>query len=123
HQRAVLTNGIIQGSGSLSILPGATFDVGSSAGKTFSQRTINNEGYIRLHDQATITCGTGAILNNLSGGTLDIQTDAVLTNATPTLVINNAGRLLKSAGTQTSFIIGNLNNTGTIEAQAGTLQF
>ncbi len=117
------TNGIIQGSGSLSILPGATFDVGSSAGKTFSQRTINNQGYIRLHDQATVTCGTGAILNNLSGGTLDIQTDAVLTNATPTLVINNAGRFLKSAGTQTSFIIGNLNNTGTIEAQAGTLQF
>jgi uncharacterized protein YaiE (UPF0345 family) len=117
------TNGIIQGNGSLSILPGATFDVGSSAGKTLSQRTINNQGYIRLHDQATVTCGTGAILNNLSGGTLDIQTDAVLTNATPTLVINNAGRFLKSAGTQTSFIIGNLNNTGTIEAQAGTLQF
>ena len=39
------------------------------------------------------------------------------------LVINNAGRFVKSAGTQTSLIAANLNNSGTIEVEAGTLQF
>jgi hypothetical protein len=39
------------------------------------------------------------------------------------LVINNAGRFVKSAGTQTSFIAANLNNSGTIEVKAGALQF
>ncbi len=119
------TNGIIQGSGSLSISPGATLNIGGSAAKTLSQRTINNQGTILLHDQATVTCGTGATLNNLAGGTLDIQTDAALTfsNASPMLVINNAGRFVKSAGTQTSLIAAGLNNSGTIEVNAGTLQF
>ena len=119
------TNGVIQGSGSLSISPGATLNIGGSAGKTLSQRTINNQGSILLHDQATVTCGTGATLNNLAGGTLDIQTDASLTfsNAGPMLIMNNAGRLVKSAGTQTSLIAADLNNSGTIEVKAGTLQF
>jgi uncharacterized protein YaiE (UPF0345 family) len=119
------TNGVIQGSGSMNISPGATLDIGGSAGKTLSQRTINNQGSILLHDQATVTCGTGATLNILAGGTLDIQTDASLTfsNAGPMLLMNNAGRLVKSAGTQTSFIAADLNNSGTIEVKAGTLQF
>ena len=119
------TNGIIQGSGSLSISPGATLISGAAPAKTLSQRTINNQGNILLHDQATVTCGNGATLNNLASGTLDIQTDAALTisNASPMLVINNAGRFVKSAGTQTSLIAANLNNSGTIEVEAGTLQF
>jgi hypothetical protein len=119
------TNGIIQGSGILSIAPGATLNIGGSSGKTLSQRTINNQGNILLQDQAIVTCGTGATLNNLPSGTLDIQTDAALTfsNASPMLVINNAGRFVKSAGTQTSLIAANLNNSGTIEVKAGTLQF
>ena len=119
------TNGVIQGSGILSIAPGAALNIGGSAGKTLSQRTINNQGNILLHDQATVACGTGATLNNLASGTLDIQTDAALnfSNASPMLVINNAGRFVKSAGTQTSLIAANLNNSGTIEVKAGTLQF
>jgi hypothetical protein len=119
------TNGVIQGSGILSIAPGAALNIGGSAGKTLSQRTINNQGNILLHDQATVACGTGATLNNLPSGTLDIQTDAALnfSNASPMLVINNAGRFVKSAGTQTSLIAADLNNSGTVEVKAGTLQF
>lgn len=119
------TNGIIQGSGSLSIPAGASLDIGGSTGKTLSQRTINNRGNIRLHDQAAVTCGNGAILNNAVSGTLDIQTDAALTfsNASPMLVINNAGQLLKSAGAQTSVIAADVNNSGDLDVKAGTLQF
>jgi hypothetical protein len=98
---------------------------GAGTSRQLSGCVLKNQGNILLQDQATVTCGTGATLNNLPSGTLDIQTDAALTfsNASPMLVINNAGRFVKSAGTQTSFIAANLNNSGTIEVKAGALQF
>jgi hypothetical protein len=98
---------------------------GTGTSRQLSGCVLKNQGNVLLQDQATVTCGTGATLNNLPSGTLDIQTDAALTfsNASPMLVINNAGRFVKSAGTQTSLIAANLNNSGTIEVKAGTLQF
>ena len=119
------TNGIIQGSGKLTISPGAVLNIEGSGGKTLSQRTINNQGDILLHDQAAVACGNGATLNNLSSGTLDIQSDGALTfnNASPVLVINNSGSFVKSAGTQTNLVGADLNNSGIIEVKAGTLQF
>jgi hypothetical protein len=98
---------------------------GAAASRQFSGGTINNQGRILLRDQAAVTCGSGATLNNLPGGVFDIQTDAALTfsNAAPRLVINNAGSLLKSAGTQATVIAADLNNTATIDLKVGTLQF
>ncbi|MCX6927101.1 MAG: hypothetical protein NT154_28430, partial [Verrucomicrobia bacterium] len=119
------TNGIIQGSGSLSIAPAAVLIIGTGGGKTLLQRTINNQGNIFLRDLATVACGVGATLNNLARGTLEIQTDAALSSisdASPIPVINNSGRFVKSAGTQTSLLAADLINSGTIELKAGTLQ-
>jgi hypothetical protein len=98
---------------------------GAGTSRQLSGCALNNQGNILLRNQATITCGNGATLRNLPSGTLDIQTDAALTfsNAGPMLVISNSGRFVKSAGTQTSLIAANLNNSGTIEVKAGTLQF
>ena len=98
---------------------------GAGTSRQLTGCAINNQGDILLRDQATVTCGDGATFDNLAGGTLNIQTDAALTfsNVGPMLVINNAGRFVKSAGTQTSLIAANLMNSGTIEVKAGTLQF
>jgi hypothetical protein len=98
---------------------------GAGTSRQLTGCALNNQGNILLRNQATITCGNGATLRNLPSGTLDIQTDAALTfsNAGPMLVISNSGRFVKSAGTQTSLIAANLNNSGTIEVKAGTLQF
>ncbi len=98
---------------------------GAETNRQLSGCALNNRGNMLLRDQAAVACGNGATLNNLPGGTLDLQTDAALTfsNASPLLVINNGGRFVKSAGTQTSLIVGNLNNSGIIEVKAGTLQF
>ena len=84
---------------------------------------IINRGNILLLDQAIVTCGTGMILLNY--GTLDIQTDAALTftDPDPNWGMNNYGRFVKSAGTQTSLFAANVDNYGTIEVKAGTLQF
>jgi hypothetical protein len=119
------TNGIIQDSGTLNIPPGARFSILGSSIKTLLQRTINNQGNILLVDQASMACGAGATLNNLSGGTVDIQTDATITfsNAGQMLVINNAGSFVKSGGTGTSSIEASLNNSGDLGVRAGTLNF
>jgi hypothetical protein len=111
----------------INIDPNATMLISGGAGtnRQLSGCTLNNYGNMLLQDQATFTCGSGTRLNNNASGTLDIQTDAALTssNAGPMLVIYNDGRLVKSAGTQTSLIAADLRNWGTIEVKAGTLQF
>jgi hypothetical protein len=107
--------------------PYATIRISGGAGtsRQLSGCTLHNQGNILLLDQATFTCGSGARLNNFASGTFDIQTDAALTfsGASPMLFISNQGRLVKSAGTQTSLIAASLSNLGTIEVKAGTLQF
>jgi hypothetical protein len=109
----------------INIDPNAAMLISGGAGTSLqlSGCAVRNQGNIVLLDQATIPCGTGAYLLNY--GTLDIQTDAALTfsNAGSMLLINNYGRFVKSAGTQTSFIAADLRNYGTIEVEAGTLQF
>ena len=64
------------------------------------------------------------ILKNEPGGTYLMESDAGITYASSAgEVINNAGTIRKTAGTGTSFIYANgtLINTGTIEADSGTL--
>jgi hypothetical protein len=119
------TNGIIQSNGALNISPGARLSILGPSGKTLLQRTINNQGNIFLVNQATVECGAGAILNNLSSGTIDIQTDATISfnNAGQRLVIHNAGDFVKSAGAGITSIDASLNNSGNIEVKAGTLDF
>ena len=113
--------------GAINLDPGATMPIGngSAASRRLSGCVVNNQGSILLYEPTTVPCGNGTILNNLSGGKLDIQADAALTysNASPMLVINNGGRFVKSGGTQTSLIAANLNNYGSIEVEKGTLQF
>jgi hypothetical protein len=78
-----------------------------------------------LRDQAALSSGNGAKLNNLLGATVDFQTDALLTfsNASPMLAVNNSGSFMKSAGLQISLVAANFTNSGSISIKSGTLQF
>ena len=84
--------------------------------------------------------GEGAsTLNNSAGGIYNLAGDGGFNNGSfynwnqggysydgyGTGVVNNAGTFLKSAGSGTSTIAGNIafNNTGTVEVDSGTLQF
>ncbi|HET6426950.1 MAG TPA: PEP-CTERM sorting domain-containing protein, partial [Phycisphaerae bacterium] len=64
----------------------------------------------------------GAIFNNLSAGTFDIESNADLEwdgGSRPTF--NNAGSFVKSGGGVTTVAFA-FSNSGTVEAQAGSLQ-
>jgi hypothetical protein len=71
-----------------------------------------------------------AVLNNLSGGVYDLQSDSGFVFANQQYysgggIINNAGLFRKSGGSGVS-IVGNelsFNNTGTVEVDSGTLEF
>src|ERR1039458_9566196 len=64
----------------------------------------------------------GAIYN-LAGGLFDIQTDARLYYASGNEVFDNAGTLRKSAGGGITYFYPQLNNTGMVDVESGTLAF
>ena len=66
------------------------------------------------------TTYTGVIYN-LAGGLFDIQTAVIFYDNFGGEVFNNAGTLRKSVNSGTSTFNPRLNNTGTVEVQAGSL--
>jgi hypothetical protein len=91
------------------------------------QRVLNNAGVATI--QGPFANNPGASVNNLATGVWDIQADGNLITGS-TLEFNNAGTLIKSAGTGTSRLSSGsglsrpqINNTGTVEVQTGVLEF
>ncbi|UCG16914.1 MAG: S-layer family protein [Phycisphaerales bacterium] len=135
----ILGPGKIQGPGPITISGLTTWNAG---GEFYGPGTINADGDVLVNpngDQkvlrdcvfnnagtATFLGGfnrpTPAVFNNLATGVVDIQFDggAILGYAQP---LNNAGTIVKSAGTGTSTIQAAAINTGTVEVQTGVLRF
>jgi len=65
--------------------------------------------------------GLSVQLDNTSNGVIDLRSDAGFTSGNG--YITNAGVLKKTAGTGTSTINTAFKNTGTIDAESGTIQF
>jgi len=86
-----------------------------------STRTLNNAG------TATWTAGdiglnNGATINN--SGTWDVQTDSYLTNLDGSLsIFNNSGVFQKTAGTGSTMVSIDFDNSGSVDAQVGSLRF
>ncbi|MCF6131210.1 T9SS type A sorting domain-containing protein [Flavobacterium wongokense] len=83
--------------------------------------TINNVNTIKVTSDQTVVMNGGTITNQ-AGATFDIQNPGALSAGTGTNIINNFGLLKKSASTGTYSIGATINNTGIIQADAGTLQ-
>nr|MBA3240670.1 right-handed parallel beta-helix repeat-containing protein [Acidobacteriota bacterium] len=136
-----LSGGTINGAGSLTVnglmnwtagtvgltalnIPATkSLNISGAGAKTLSG-ALNNAGTVTWGGAGDIAFNSGTI-TNAAGATFDIQTDADLTDTdgvgTPA-VFNNAGTLRKSAGAATTnFGTIALNNSGTVEALAGTL--
>jgi len=88
--------------------------------KSLRDCTFNNAG------TATFLGGfnrpTSAVVNNLATGVMDFQADVTVIGGYG-LPLNNAGTMVKSAGTGTSTIQASMNNTGTVEVKTGVLRF
>ena len=121
------TGGTMTGGGTTRIAAGADLTVGGTQIKRLANRTITNEGTL-IEGQtggAFVDLDGAAVLNN--AGLFDVQGDESWQNVfSPggTLTINNTGTLRKSAGAgDFQFLSTALNNTGTVEVQAGRLGF
>jgi len=70
--------------------------------------------------------GEGAVFNNLASGIFDIQVNTSflgdILGATRT-AFNNVGTVIKSTSTGTIFLDVTFNNSGSVQAQSGTLSF
>jgi hypothetical protein len=138
-----ISGGTIDGIGAMTISGPLTWSAGSigagsspgagtttlSGGATltntlFMNRTVNNAS----GSTATFTnAGTfysnsaNAVWNNQAGSTFNLAADAALSINGGTGTFNNAGTFQKTAGTTSSTIQWFFNNSGTVNAQAGTL--
>ena len=121
----VWTSGNMTGSGTTAIAANAALNISTSGGKTITQRIVNHGGagiWSGVGGVGTITLGTGAQLNVVSGGTLDLQADVGIASTTGSGTVSNAGTLTKSGGTGNSVVNVPFNNSGTVNLNSGRLQ-
>lgn len=114
--------GVTNANGGLAL--GGTGNVGYT--ESLAGRTLNNAGAATLAYNAPsggsgLILSGGAAFNNLAGATFNITNDAPISANSGGGTFNNAGTLAKTGGAGTSAILTTLNNTGTVNAQTGTL--
>ncbi len=113
------------GTGRTIVQAGAKLNVGGG-GVSLSGRTIENAGQIDFFAAGHFDIRSGATINNLASGVIDIQVDRDLsTNFGDSLggYINNDGLIKKTggSGSDSTGILSTLNNTGTIDVQVGNM--
>src|SRR5262249_41209995 len=114
----------MSGAGTTTIAAGGHLTLGNGQ-SILDTRTLNNAG------TATWIGGAGfqmvffnsAQFNNQLGGVLDLQTDQSFALQSGTPAFNNAGTLKKSGGAGATGFSVALNNSGTVQALSGTLNF
>jgi hypothetical protein len=134
-----LINGGLTGAGALTISNQLNWSGGTLSGtgkKTVSGTlklssnqyldgtTLETTGTTVWTGSSTFYAYNGAIWNNTSTGTIDLQNDSDFSQWYGNQsTFNNAGTFTKSNGTTTdkSYISGFFNNTGTVKVKAGTL--
>ncbi|MFN9673050.1 MAG: Calx-beta domain-containing protein [Microcystis sp.] len=113
------TSGTQSGSGKTT-LKGTTNISGTNA-KSVDTRTIENQGTVTWTN-GDIYLYNGENCNNTATGVFDIQgNNGFIYWSGNQPKLNNAGTLKKTAGTGTTTISTQLNNTGTVQVQTGTL--
>ncbi|MBI4672552.1 MAG: PD40 domain-containing protein [Chloroflexi bacterium] len=111
--------GTMAGSGTTYANGATTF---RSAGEKLLERKFENAGTATWAGGDIELVGSGAVFNNLASGVLDIRADQYLAADTGGQ-FNNAGIVRKSAGAGSAVIDAPFNNSGTVDARAGTLKF
>ncbi len=83
---------------------------------------LTNLGIIEFISGALHVQG-GGVLQNATGGLLDIQGDLTITSSYNVGAITNSGTIRKSAGGGTATITVPLINSGTLDAKSGQIQY
>ncbi|MCH8185482.1 MAG: cadherin-like domain-containing protein, partial [Chloroflexi bacterium] len=113
------TAGTMSGSGKTTIEATAALNM-SGTTKNLNERTLDNLGTATWTGTGNINARDGSVFNNI--GTFDAQNDRTfdwISGAAP--VFNNTGTFKKTVGTSITTIDVIFNNTGTLDAQSGTI--
>ena len=118
----ILSGGALSGLGRT--IATGTMDWAAPARKELQGgHTLVNAGAAVLSGNGGMRLQDGSVFENQSGAILDLQTNASIDGVVGGGTIENQGTIVKSVGFGN--LIGNLvslNNSGTLEAQVGTLQ-
>jgi hypothetical protein len=117
------TGGTVANDGTMTLNLSGNSVALSGDGAFTNNGTISVEGTglggsaLQLHSG---TSGT-TTLNNTSTGVIDFQSDSGIVACCGATLLTNAGTIAKTGGTNTSSIDLPLDNTGTIDAESGTI--
>src|SRR5258708_6138551 len=114
---------IVATNGTTNANAGINFPASSSV--VLSSRTLNNNATATWSGaNGSVDMINGAILNNAVTGVWNYTNDSTIVLGGGTAVsVNNAGTFEKTAGTATTTIGINFNNTGTVLGNSGTFSF
>ena len=117
------SGGSVNRTGSITLPNTCTTTIGGSSTKYLDSVTIDNSGVVTSNGTGYVYLYDGAVINNLSGATYDIQSDAGYHYAGGAASqFNNGGTLKKSAGAAAKEFYFVLNNSNQVLVQAGTLR-
>ncbi|MEA2414523.1 MAG: hypothetical protein QOI58_1180 [Thermoanaerobaculia bacterium] len=118
------TGGTIIGSGTLTVNPGANFQLdGLTAGMTLDSRPLVNNGNLSYSSTANgLILANSAVITNSNGATMNLEAGPGIGVSGINNVISNAGLLQRNTA-GTLGISPAVTNTGTINANLGTLAF
>jgi len=116
-------SGALQGSGTVNIPPSGTMTIGGSV--NLYQRVINNSGTINWSASLELAAGAGAVINNLSGATFDLQNSGEILNGggPPYATFNNFGTVAKTGGGMNAPWNLNFNNAGSLQVLTQSVSF
>jgi len=86
-----------------------------------NEATWQNSGTVT--DAGVISLSSTSFIDNLSAGIFNLTTDDATLSGGAGNKFTNAGTLAKTGGTETSVVDAILNNTGTVRASSGILDF
>jgi hypothetical protein len=86
-------------------------------------RTLNNAGNAIWADDGNLSIGSGGALNNLSGAMFTVQNDRPVSSSGGSPRFGNAGTFVKVSAGLTRFSNVPFISTGSVDVQAGTLDF
>jgi hypothetical protein len=109
-------NGTLRGAGKLVAEGGMTI----LGGNLTEGYTLANAGHATWASGNMYAAG-GAVFDNRPGATFEMQQDNFIYASTGGATFNNAGVVIKSGGSGTSYLQPTFNNSGTVSVQTGAL--
>lgn len=111
--------GTISGNGD--VIVNSALDILSSNAKTLDQRVLQNHGTVNLIGSGELRLRNNALLQNLSGSTLNLLSDADIAFASPGGgQVENGGIITKQNSNGTTAVDVGFTNSGTVFVNSGT---